>query len=215
MNIWRILLALAALATYAALFAPETLSSQETRLASAVPAVETEIPALKSEGTATLLSVAGTALPLTLGLILANAGDGEGGSGLGLALFSYGMYFGPATGYWYAGASGAAWKGIGVRLGVSLVGASLMTLACAAGCELGIFDSNPDDGGLVIASLVAVATVGVVAYSLVRDIAGVDGRVRRRNAEVAARRSESRLSVLPVVTPRDGGTLGIVATMRF
>lgn len=215
MNIWRILLTLAALATCGALFAPETASSQESRLASVNLGVETEVPALKSEGTATLLSVAGTALPITLGLILANAADGEGSSGLGFALFSYGMYFGPATGYWYAGASGDAWKGIGVRLGVSLAGAGLATLACAAGCELGIFDSNPDDGGLVIASLVAVATVGVVAYSLIRDIAGVDGHVRRRNAEVAARRSESRLSVLPVVTPRDGGTLGVVATMRF
>jgi len=54
-----------------------------------------------------------------------------------------------------------------------------------------------------------------VAYSLIRDIAGVDGHVRRRNAEVAARRSESRLFILPVVTARDGGTLGIAATMRF
>jgi hypothetical protein len=170
---------------------------------------------MKSENTATLLSLAGTVVPMALGLALANTSDGETSSGLGLALFSYGMFFGPATGYWYAGASGAAWKSIGVRLGVSLVGTSLATLACAAGCELGIFDSNPDDGGLVIAGLVAVATVGVIAYSLIHDIAGVDGEVRRHNTEVAARRRESRLSFVPVVTPRDGGTLGVVATLRF
>lgn len=215
MNIWRILLALAALATYAALLAPETLSSQETRLASASPAVETEIPALKSEGTATLLSLAGTALPITLGLILASAGDGEGSSGLGLALFSYGMYFGPATGYWYAGASGAAWKGIGVRLGVSLAGAGLVTLACAAGCELGIFDSNPDDGGLVIASLAAVATVGVVAYSMIRDISGVDGQVRRHNDEITAGQESPRLTIAPAVSPANGGTIGVFGRLRL
>ena len=215
MKATRILSSLVVLAAFAALVRPENARAQETKLASAVATGAKENSGMRSEGTATLLSVAGTALPITLGLILANDGDGEGSSGLGLALFSYGMYVGPATGYWYAGASGAAWKGIGVRLGVSLAGAGLMTLACAAGCELGIFDSNPDDGGLVIASLVALATVGVVAYSMIHDMAGVDNQVRRHNAAVAARREASRLTIAPLVSPADGGTVGVFGRLRL
>jgi hypothetical protein len=56
---------------------------------------------MKSEGIATLLSFAGTFVPAALGVVLMNPDDNGGGAGgLGALLFSYGVYFGPATGYW-------------------------------------------------------------------------------------------------------------------
>lgn len=206
-----ILRSFAVLSVLTALICPETAQSQEAMLASVAVDDAKEVPAFKSEGTATLLSFAGTVVPMTLGMVLANAGEGGAGSGLGLALFSYGMYLGPATGYWYAGASGAAWRGVGLRVGISLVGSVAMAAICSGG-GCGIFD---DDGALVAAGIVGLAVLGATAYSLIRDIAGVDGHVRRHNAEVAAHQKASRLTIAPVVSPADGGTVGVFGRIRF
>lgn len=208
----RTLRSLAVLSLLAALICPETAQSQEAMLAFAADDEAKEIPAPKSEGTATLLSLAGTVVPMTLGLVLANAGEGGAGSGLGLALFSYGLYLGPATGYWYAGASGAAWKGVGVRVGISVITVAATAAICSGG-GCGIFDDQ--DGAAAVAGIVGLAALGATAYSLIRDIAGVDGHVRRHNAEVAARQKASRLTIAPVVSPADGGTVGVLGRIRF
>ncbi|MBT8461308.1 MAG: hypothetical protein KJO44_02210, partial [Gemmatimonadetes bacterium] len=201
---------LAVFAMGTTLLPPPLAHSQEALLASKSIEVEA-VSGMKSESTASLLSLAGTVVPMALGMALMNSGDGGAGSGLGLALFSYGMYFGPATGYWYAGSAGAAWKGIGMRLGISLVA----TAATAAVCSGGGCEMFRDDSAMPGVAVVGLLALGATAYSLIHDIAGADGEVRRHNAEVAARHRESRLSFVPVVTPRDGGTLGVVATMRF
>jgi len=179
-------------------------------LASAVAAEAKEIAGMKSESTATLLSFAGTAIPITLGMVLANSGDG-GGSTAGLLLFSYGMYFGPATGYWYAGASGAAWEGVGTRVGITLAG----TLAMAAVCSGGGCDIFGDDSAMAAAGVVGLLTLAATAYSMIRDIAGADGQVRRYNAEVAASQESPRLTIAPVLSPADGGTVGVFGRLRM
>jgi len=207
-----ILRSFAVLSLLTALICPETARSQEAMLASVAVDDAKEVPAFKSEGTATLLSLAGTIVPMTLGMVLANAGEGGAGSGLGLALFSYGFYLGPATGYWYAGASGAAWKGVGIRVGISLVGGLAAAAICSGG-GCGFFDDEGD--AAVAAGIVGFAVLGATTYSLIRDIAGVDGHVRRHNAEVAARQKASRLTIAPLVSPADGGTVGVLGRIRL
>jgi len=207
-----ILRSLAVLSLLAALICPETAQSQEAMLASVAVDGTKDVPAFKSEGTATLLSLAGTVVPMTLGMVLAYAGGGGAGSGLGLALFSYGFYLGPATGYWYTGASGAAWKGVGVRVGISVITVAATAALCSGG-GCGIFDEQ--NGAATAAGIVGLAALGATAYSLIRDIAGVDGHVRRHNAEVEARQEASRLTIAPVVSPADGGTVGVLGRIRF
>jgi len=206
----QILSALGVMAAFSALADPGAARSQDALLASAVAAESKEIAGLKSESTATLLSFAGTAVPITLGLVLANSGDG-GGALPGLLLFTYGMYFGPATGYWYAGASGAAWEGVGTRVGITLVG----TLAMAAVCSGGGCEIFGDDSAMALAGVVGLVTLAATAYSMIRDISGVDGQVRRHNNEITAGRESPRLTIAPVLSPADGGTVGVFGRLRL
>lgn len=206
----QILSWLTAIVAFTAFVSPATVCPQDAMLASAVAAEAKEIAGMKSESTATLLSFAGTAIPITLGMVLANSGDG-GGSTAGLLLFSYGMYFGPATGYWYAGASGAAWEGVGTRVGITLAG----TLAMAAVCSGGGCDIFGDDSAMAAAGVVGLLTLAATAYSMIRDIAGADGQVRRYNAEVAASQESPRLTIAPVLSPADGGTVGVFGRLRM
>jgi hypothetical protein len=202
---------LVVVAAVTALVHPEAARSQDALLTSAISVESKEVSGMKSEGTATLLSFAGTAIPMTLGMVLANAGEGGAGSGLGLALFSYGMYLGPATGYWYAGASGAAWKGVGLRVGISVVTVAVTAALCSGGgCEM-----FGDDSAMAAVGIVGLAALGATAYSLIRDIAGVDGEVRNHNAEVAARQEPSRLTIAPLISPADGGTVGVLGQIRM
>ena len=210
MKILQIFGSLAVVATLNAFLSPAAACSQDAMLASAVADEAREIAGLKSESTATLLSFAGTAVPITLGLVLANSGD-SGGALPGLLLFSYGMYFGPATGYWYAGASGAAWEGVGTRVGITLVG----TLAMAAVCSGGGCEIFGDDSAMALAGVVGLVTLAATAYSMIRDISGVDGQVRRHNDAVTAGQESPRLTIAPVLSPADGGTVGVFGRLRL
>lgn len=210
MKILQIFGSLAVVATFNAFLSPAAACSQDAMLASAVADEAREIAGLKSESTATLLSFAGTAVPITLGLVLANSGD-SGGALPGLLLFSYGMYFGPATGYWYAGASGAAWEGVGTRVGITLVG----TLAMAAVCSGGGCEIFGDDSAMALAGVVGLVTLAATAYSMIRDISGVDGQVRRHNDAVTAGQESPRLTIAPVLSPADGGTVGVFGRLRL
>ncbi|MGB5301661.1 MAG: hypothetical protein WBO43_10670 [Gemmatimonadota bacterium] len=210
MNTRQIFGSLAVVSALNAILIPGTARPQDAMLASAVADEAKEIAGMKSEGTATLLSFAGTAIPTTLGLVLANSGDG-GGSAAGLLLFSYGMYFGPATGYWYAGASGAGWEGVGTRVGITLAG----TLAMAAVCSGGRCDIFGDDSAMAAAGVVGLLTLAATAYSMIHDIAGADNHVRRHNAEIVARQQAPRLTIAPVLSPADGGTVGVFGRLRM
>jgi hypothetical protein len=208
-NIRQILSSLATIAVFNALLGPGPACPQDAMLASAVADEAREIAGMKSESTATLLSFVGTAIPITLGFVLSNSDGGD--STAGLLLFTYGMYLGPATGYWYAGASGRAWEGVGTRVGITLAG----TLAMAAICSGGGCDIFGDDSAMTAASIVGLATLAATAYSMIRDIAGADNQVRLHNAELAASQTSPRLTIAPVLSPADGGTVGVFGRLRM
>jgi hypothetical protein len=200
---------LAVVVAFNAFLIPATARAQDSMLASGVAAEAREIAGLKSESTATLLSLAGTAVPITLGIILANSGDDGGASSLGLALVSYGIYFGPATGYWYAGNSGAGWKGTAVRLGISLATVGITAAICSAD------NCGFDDDSFTVAGIVSLVAIGAITYSMIHDIAGADNQVRRYNADLAASQKAPRLTIAPVLSPADGGTVGVFGRLRM
>jgi hypothetical protein len=207
----QILGSLAVWGAFGASIGPGTASPQDAMLASAVADEAREIAGMKSESTATALSFAGTAVPITLGILLANSDDDGGASSLGLALVSYGVYFGPATGYWYAGASGAGWKGTAVRLGISLATVGITAAICSAdNCDF-------DDDSFTVAGIVSLVAVGAITYSMIRDIAGADNQVRSYNEELAASQEQEspRLTIAPVLSPADGGTVGVFGRLRM
>lgn len=206
--------ALVALIAASSLSHPRTAWSQEAVLASGAAGPAEEVPALKSETTATLLSVTGTLVPTALGILLMNSASSSGEDGSpGAMLLLYGMYFGPATGYWYGGVSKEAWKGVGIRLGISLATVGLTAAACSGGgCDV----LGDDDGAWTAVAIVGIAAVGATVYSLVHDIAAVGDDVRRRNAAIAAAaRQAPRLTLVPTLSPAHGGSVGFVGRIRL
>jgi hypothetical protein len=177
-----------------------------------VPIQELPAPNLKSEDTALWLSLGSTLLPVAAGTVMIVAADDESTLGMaGAIIASSGLYFGPAVGYWYGGASGRGWKGVGIRLGTGIVAGLAITMICTGGnCD--IFDD--DSGAMAGASLVALAATGVILGSAIYDLAKVKSHVRRAN-EAKLRESGASLSVLPIVSPANGGTAGLVAQVRF
>lgn len=79
---------------------------------------------LKSGGRAVAMSLAATAIPVVLGgtFIYGNS------EGFGLTLALGGLVLGPGTGHFYAEQTGRGLTGIGIRLGVALGGAYLISL---------------------------------------------------------------------------------------
>ena len=180
------------------------------------PTQETAAPNVKSEDTALWLSLGSTLLPLAAGGVMIAASDAEGSlSTAGALLVSSGIYFGPAVGYWYGGASGRGWKGVGIRFGTGIL-AGLGVLAICGGndgenCD---FFESGNEGSVAAASVVMLAGMGVIAFSAIYDLARVKSHVRKAN-EDKLRDSGASLSVLPVVSPANGGTAGLVAQVRF
>jgi len=172
-------------------------------------------PDLKSEDTALWLSLSSTLLPVAAGAaMLAVSDDGSSLGTVGALLFGTGLYFGPAVGYWYGGAGGRGWKSVGIRFGTGFL-TSLGVLAICGGNDgenCNFFDSG-DEGAVAAASILALAGMGAIAFSAVYDIAKVKSHVRIANDK---KRSESpRLSVVPVVSPANGGSAGLVASISF
>ena len=168
-------------------------------------------PTLKSEDKALWLSLGSTLLPVAAGAVMiAASGDDSSLNMVGTLLVGSGLYFGPAVGYWYGGASGRGWKGVGIRFGTGLVAGLAITMICTGGnCDL--FN---DDSGSTAAGLVALAATGVILGSAIYDLAKVKSHVRKAN-EAKLRDSGASLSILPVVSPANGGTAGLVAQVRF
>ena len=202
---------LALVASFALMAIPESAGAQDaSRHVSSVDLKDTEAAGTKSESTATLLALAGTAVPITAGILIANSSEGEG-SDLGVLLVATGLYFGPVLGYSYAGSAPAGLKGTAVRLGISLATAG----AAAAICSSGECDIFGDGDALWAAGILSLVGIGVATYSLIHDIAGVDAHARAYNARQAAERGGPRLTIAPVVSPRDGGTVGFAGRLRL
>ena len=144
--------------------------------------------------------------------MIAASDDGTSLGTAGAILVSSGVYFGPAVGYWYGGASGRGWMGTGIRVGTGLA-AGLAIVAICGDDNCGIWDDG-DEGAVVAASLLALAATGVILGSAIYDLAKVKSHVRKANEE-QLRDSGASLLVLPVVSPANGGTAGLVAEVRF
>ena len=161
----------------------------------------------KSEGTASLLSLTGTLLPIGLGVAMAASDDQ---SGAGTLLIGTGLYLGPAAGYWYGGASGRGWKGVGIRFGIT--GAAILAIGgICSGDNCNIF--GDDGGALGAAMIVALGASVAIVGSAIYDIANVHRHVRNYNQEL--RRRRARLSLAPIASPAHGGTFGVVGQVRF
>lgn len=180
--------------------------------ASPAPRQETVAPNLKSEDTALWLSLGSTLLPVAVGATMIALDDSEGTLGTAGALIaSSGLYFGPAVGYWYGGASGRGWTGTGIRFGTGMVaGLAIVAICGSDNCDL--FDDD-DEGAMAGASLVALAATGVILFSAIYDIAKVKSHVRRANEAKSG--DSARLSVVPIVSPANGGTAGLYARVSF
>jgi len=177
-------------------------------------AQEVPAPDLKSEQAAFTLSLASTVLPVALGGVMMAVGDTDSGVGTaGSLIAGLGLYLGPATGYWYGGASGRGWRGFGIRFGTAMVAGAALYAICGAGdsdCSIVV----ADEGTTAAASVVALAATGVILFSAIWDVAKVKSHVREANEAKLANHGAS-LSVMPVVNPFDGGSAGLVATISF
>lgn len=139
----------------------------------------------KSEPTAVALSLLGTVVPIALGAV---SSDQEG-SMSSLLLF-YGVYFGPGTGYFYAGRSGRVLAGAGMRLGIGLVALVAVVASCGDDWLFGCDDSGA-------ANAAAILGLGGMAASALYDIVSAGRAVREWNA----RHEAPRVTLTPRIDP--------------
>lgn len=115
-----------------------------------------------------------------------------------------GLVFGPAIGYGAAGMSGRAWKGIGIRSGLTLLSFFPAFAVCGWYCSNG--DSEYDLAWLIIAT-----GTGLSAADAIYDIARVKHNVRRHRASAPA--TEPALSIMPTYAP--GSSAGVLVHVSF
>jgi len=151
-------------------------------------------PELLDEGTATLLSIAGTAGPLlTLGAasihVAASSELTSSAATLGILSIA-GLYALPSAGHWY---SGKGWTpGLTIRtIGMVVAGLGLAKEIDSAGCHCFCDDSN---GNFWVMGIGGGIVLGGAAY----DIATAASRARSVNARM-------QLAVTPVPMPGGGG----------
>lgn len=162
----------------------------------------TGAPELKSPSASTRTSLVATIAPSVAGVGLFAAGVDSPLLALGLYL---GPAVGPAAGYWSGGVGRRGWSGVVLRSGITVGGGLLANALCGDGwaCE---------NAGAVAAVLLATGA-GLLA-SAAHDIASVDDYVKSRNEELRHERSTT-VSVVPTVSPADGGTFGFTAKVTM
>lgn len=156
------------------------------------------VPELESPSASTRTSLLATIVPTA-------AGIGLFAGGVENPLLALGLYLGPAAGYWTGGVGDRGWSGVGLRSGIAVGGGLLAMALCGDGwgCE---------NEGAVTAVLLATGA-GLVA-SAVHDIVSVDDHVEARNEELRQEGSTS-VSVVPTLSPADGGTFGFSARVTM
>lgn len=116
--------------------------------------------------------------------------------------FGAGLIVGPSFGHFYAGNTGHAWAGIGLRAGgglISMIGASASFGAMWEGRE----------GAADTYATLAVAGLGTVVGSAVYDIATADNAVHQYN-----RAHGLKTRVTPAVGPHSR-QIGLALTIRY
>lgn len=159
-----------------------------------------------SESVAFGRSLLGTLIPVGVGWALMASDYNETGldenttaGTVGLLSFTGGLLVGPALGYFYAGESGRAWTGVGLRA----LGFGAIIAAAAASWDC--YGDECQTGGAVVLVASAV-TLGSAIY----DIATVRGAVRRRNDEARG----VSVSVAPTYSSRRHAA-GVAAQLTF
>lgn len=113
-------------------------------------------------------------------------------------LSTYGIFLGPSTGYFYAGAMGHAFGGIGIRVlgaGVSFLGGALAVRS--------IFYETSRQENLLAAGLF-YAGAGLILYKMISDIV----KVRRTTVKLnEAKTSNNRFSLVPYISQKSPGLL--------
>jgi hypothetical protein len=138
---------------------------------------------LKSGRSAFLCSLLGTAVPVGLGAAVLSADSESGGGALaGLAVVG-GSLVGPSLGHFYAGRTGRALGGIGIRLvaGAAIVGGFGMSFDSGGG-SWG-FESDGDGDALMAAGAALWVTSTIV------DIATAPHSAHVRNEKILKRRA--------------------------
>jgi hypothetical protein len=148
---------------------------------------EDSAPKIKSESSALMYSLGGTAVPIGSGILL----GGQGGAAF---VVLGGAVIGPSLGHFYADRPGRAMIGIGIR------SAALVGLAVAIGSS---WDDESTD-----ASALGVGSVIVGTASMLVDIAEAPHSARVHNGK----RTEHRFSIQPWGTRH---AAGIRATVGF
>lgn len=134
-----------------------------------------------SPTTARNASIAATTIPLVVGGVLAASGhDGVGGTIMG-----YGVYLGPAAGWWYADHNARGWAGIGTRVVITLATAVAGAVVVGFG-QVEAASPTLEDPRERHAWIVATGGAIALASSAVWDIVSVERVVRRDNARRAA-----------------------------
>ena len=114
-------------------------------------------PGFKSGTTALMWSLLGTLVPIGVGVVASSTAGEASDNPLPGFLILGGMLVGPALGHFYAGRSGHALAGIGIRT---------LTLAAFLGGAAASWNGDSGGDALLLAGLVASATS--VAWDIVR-----------------------------------------------
>lgn len=154
------------------------------------------------------LSLWGTLVPVTAGTILwarqaSDAWSSEGPDRTGAAfLVAGGLTFGPWLGYSSAGLGGRGARGVGIRLGLTLLSIGSAYGICGWDCGKG-------DVAYEVAWAALATGTGLGAASAIYDIARLRHNVRRHQA-----RAEERVSVTPMYTP-GSRRVGVLVAVTF
>ena len=153
---------------------------------------------MKSEKTALAWSVVGTLAPLAVSASYFVTHDP---SYLHADVAAIGMLvapLGPSLGYFYAGATGRALLGLGIRL------------AGLAGMIGGSYGLDNYDSNETLMEAFIIAGAGLTLASTVIDLAGVKKAVRRHNLKAQS----VQMAIAPVVSPRSK-TVGFQVQFSF
>ena len=153
---------------------------------------------LKSEKKAMTWSVVGTVIPLA---VSASYLLTDGSSYAHANVAAVGMLvapLGPSLGYFYAGATGRALLGLGIRL------------AGLAGIVGGSYGLDQGDANQDLMEALIIAGAGMTLASTVIDLAGVKKAARRHNLKVQS----LQMAVTPVLSPKTKGC-GLQVRLSF
>jgi hypothetical protein len=154
-------------------------SLQTTPLRAQVPPQEP-----RSEETALLWSLGGTAVPIAAGVALVTSQQ----QGAGGFLIVTGVVIGPSLGHYYAGRPGRGLATIGLRAVVPVVTVLVMGAVCSRNGG-SLFDQGCSQGSA--GPGVALLGLGLEAASIIYDIASAPASARRYN------RTHPRLTLAP------------------